>query len=181
MNNLNARQLAIVKTLLNVDKTTANRLAYEFGVSAKTIYHDLQILRPVLAESFLTIKVQPRIGISLQGNTENAQGLIKNVLQHQPIPDKDQDRIIFILTKLLQTDDFYKISTFAQELFISVKTVEGNIKQLSKYLAAYHIKIERRAREGVCLRAGEDQKRKMLFLLLNNYWNDNWSADYADP
>ncbi|WP_143808793.1 HTH domain-containing protein, partial [Oenococcus oeni] len=74
MNNLNARQLAIVKTLLNVDKTTANRLAYEFGVSAKTIYHDLQILRPVLAESFLTIKVQPRIGISLQGNTENAQG-----------------------------------------------------------------------------------------------------------
>ncbi|SYW03802.1 conserved protein of unknown function [Oenococcus oeni] len=181
MNNLNARQLAIVKTLLNVDKTTADHLAYEFGVSAKTIYHDLQVLRPVLAESFLTIKVQPRIGISLQGNIENAQGLIKNVLQHQPIPDKDQDRIIFILTKLLQTDYFSTISTFAQELFISVKTIEGNIKQLSKYLATYHIKIERRAREGVRLMAGEDQKRKMLFLLLNNYWNDNWSADYADP
>ncbi|MDN6967799.1 BglG family transcription antiterminator [Oenococcus sp. UCMA 17063] len=180
MNNLNARQLAIVKTLLNVDKTTADHLAYEFGVSAKTIYHDLQILKPVLAESFMTIKVQPRIGISLQGNANNSQLLIKNILQHQPIPDKDQDRITFILTKLLQTDHFFKVSKFSEELFISGKTIERNIKQLSKYLSTYKMHIERQPREGIRLIATEHQKRKMLFLLLNNYWSDYWSADYVN-
>ncbi|AZZ60412.1 BglG family transcription antiterminator [Oenococcus sp. UCMA 16435] len=180
MNNLNARQLAIVKTLLNVDKTTADHLAYEFGVSAKTIYNDLQILKPVLAESFMTIKVQPRIGISLQGNANNSQLLIKNILQHQPIPDKDQDRITFILTKLLQTDHFFKVSKFSEELFISGKTIERNIKQLSKYLSTYKMHIERQPREGIRLIATEHQKRKMLFLLLNNYWSDYWSADYVN-
>ena len=56
MANLNERQLNLVQQLLSVRQTTASQLATQLMVSTKTIYHDLQVIEPVLAEHFITIK-----------------------------------------------------------------------------------------------------------------------------
>ncbi|VDG20260.1 BglG family transcription antiterminator [Lactiplantibacillus mudanjiangensis] len=177
MANLNERQLNLVQQLLSVRQTTASQLATQLMVSTKTIYHDLQVIEPVLAEHFITIKRQPRIGITLVGDLEEPQRLLRELQQQTAIPDNDHDRVTYILTQLLKTSDFITVGDLATQLFIGAKTIERNLQQLERQLAAQQMTLDHHPKRGIRLLASEQQKRQLLFRLLSTFWGEHWRVE----
>lgn len=176
MTNLNERQLAVIQHLLSAQQTTASELAKQMKVSSKTIYHDLQVIEPVLSEHFITIKRQPRIGITLVGDLDEPQALLREIQQQAVVPDNDHDRVTYILTQLLKARDFITVDTLANQLFIGAKTIERNLQQLELQLATQHITLDHHPKRGIRLVASEQQKRRLLFRLLSTFWGDHWSV-----
>nr|WP_054756026.1 transcription antiterminator [Liquorilactobacillus satsumensis] len=178
MINLTKRQLSLIRVLLTVKQTTAGKLAKQLSVSSKTIYNDLKILQPILAEQLISIHIQPRRGISLTGSVGNYQRVLKKLSQKYTIPDSDLDRQMYILVKLLQNNRFFTLEYFSERLFIGTKTIERNLKQLDIFLKETGVRIERHPKKGIILIATEKQKRKMLYKILNLQWGGgHWSVD----
>lgn len=176
MANLNERQLSLVQQLLSVRQTTASQLATQLKVSPKTVYHDLQVIEPVLAEHFITIKRQPRIGITLVGNLDDPQALLRELQQQTAVPDNDHDRVTHILTQLLKASDFITVDELASQLFIGAKTIERNLQQLESQLATQQMTLDHHPKRGIRLIASEQQKRQLLFRLLSTFWGERWSV-----
>ena len=174
MDNLNARQFELVKFLLNIRRSTAGELAKKVGVSEKTIYSDLQVIKSVLQRYGVTIEKQPRIGITVKGRSEDPQSVINEISKEHALPDSDQDRVTYILTRLLKLNNYITVEHLAQELFISSKTIERNLHQLELQVADYGVTLDRHPKRGIRLIASETQKRKILFQILNSFWGDRW-------
>ncbi|MFT9098405.1 BglG family transcription antiterminator [Liquorilactobacillus sp.] len=177
MANLNEQQLNLIQYLLSVQRTTAKQLAKQLSVSSKTVYHYLQIIEPVLAEHAIFIKRQPRIGITLVGNLDDPQALLREIQQHSVVPDNDHDRVTYILTHLLKIGGFTTVDELANQLFIGSKTIVRNLQQLELQLAPYHITLDHHPKRGIRLIASEQQKRKLLFRLLSIFWSERWSVE----
>ncbi len=178
MGNLNARQLTLVKILLNVRRTTAGELAKKVGVSEKTVYNDLEVIEPALQEYDVLIERQPRIGITVQGDVTNPQELINKISRKRSVPDNDKERVTYILTQLLKANSFLTVEQLSDELFISPKTIERNLKQLESQIKSQGVQIERHPKKGVRLVGSEPQKRKILFKSLNSFWDNHWVANH---
>lgn len=166
----------IIRKLVNVKKTTASELAQEFGVSTKTIYKDITMLQKKFKGYAFKIESRPHYGIYLSGDKNEALNVSKRSAPFTELPNNDQERIYYIYNRLLHTNDFISPVRFAQELYVSERTIERNISSLVHDLHRQNIELEKNLGQGYRLKISEVKRRNLMFQILNQYWGQSWKV-----
>ncbi|MDQ0360266.1 BglG family transcription antiterminator [Breznakia pachnodae] len=162
----------------NNQYVTGNELADHFGVTSRTIRDDVNAIKQSINESIAFINSQAGKGYLLEIRNykmfeEFLNDLkLKDVSQYHNIPDNPNDRVSYIIKKLLMLNFSIKIDDLAEELYVSRSTLTSEIKQVRKKLEKYDLKLSHQTGKGLIIEGEEIKKR----LCISEYYFHN-SAD----
>lgn len=88
------------------------------------------------------------------------------------VPTESEDRVRYIMEKLLLQPDYVKMEELADELFISRSTLQSDLKTVRHILSKYHLKLEQRPYYGLKVLGDEMQIR---FCISQYIFNDHHS------
>jgi len=159
---MNHRLKSILKELVGAQKPlTSSYLSGIIEVSSRTIRQDIKELGAILRENGATIRSEAGKGYTL---TVNDDRLFKNFLQkvndekvNPAIPNLPEERVVYLLKRLLLSGDYLKIEQLAEELHVSKTTLQNDLKEVKRHLRKYDIELEARPNYG--LKAVGDEMR----------------------
>ncbi|RSK52612.1 BglG family transcription antiterminator [Bacillus canaveralius] len=160
---LNARLSSILRELMAArNSLTSQYLANVIQVTSRTIRNDIKELDRLLSANGAGIKSVRGSGYELRiDDDQRFLKLLKEVFQnsslHEDLPTLPEERIRYLIKRLLLSDKFVKLDELADELYISRSTVQNDLREVKKILQAYGIVLEKRPNYGVKLR-GEEVK-----------------------
>lgn len=160
----NKRQKDLVNFLRgNQQPTTAQQLADLFGVTSRTIRSDIELIN----QTETTLKI----------NSSNL-GYVLNVCTSEVktsdiIPQTIQERHNFIIQQLLLETKQLSILDLSEQLYVSVGTIENDLKSIKEKLDIYHLDVQKN-HSCLYLIGDEIQKRRLFRELLNQETTDNF-------
>ena len=160
----NKRQKDIINFLRgNQQPTTAQQLADLFGVTSRTIRSDIELIN----QTETTLKI----------NSSNL-GYVLNVCTNEAktsdiIPQTIQERQNFIIQQLLLETKQLSILDLSEQLYVSVGTIENDLKSIKEKLDIYHLDVQKN-HSCLYLIGDEIQKRRLFRELLNQETTDNF-------
>lgn len=146
---------------------TYEELEFHFDLSQKTIRDHINVIKSVI-QKYENVKliVKKGEGITLEGDLSKI--LDKSNFEVFDFSD-NESRIIFILARLLQTDDYIKIQDLSDEMFLSRTTVENVLKTIKTQRLSEGLKYKSN-RKGIKIEGDELSKRKLLTSTISYYW-----------
>lgn len=129
------RAKEILNILLTKDTAiTGSRLADLLQVSNRTIRSDIASINAQLNQDGVEVKSCNPHGYYIEDNDKT---LLRMILEEQVendevdyIPDTPNERLIYILLRLLKEDDYCSMNDIADDIFISKPTVNADIRRL---------------------------------------------------
>lgn len=113
---------------------------------------------------------------------EFIKGSIEKI--YYAIPDNDDDRVIFVLNKLLKANDYIKRSKLAEMMYVSEKTVSQVLSEVEKILTLYNLKLDRKPSYGIQIIGDEFNKRQCfinrLIVPSEKLGRSNYEESFAD-
>ncbi len=83
------------------------------------------------------------------------------------IPSNTEERVSYLLLRLVNSDDYLKIDDLADELYISRNTISIDLKRVEQTLMDYNLSLERRPAYG-CRLAGKETDRRRLLVYIKD-------------
>ena len=162
---LTKRQISIAEFLSGSQTPVSIKdLASIFNISTRSVYYDLDKIELWSRMNNLFLLRDPNKGIALRGE-ENSQ---VNAL---PISDQvmqQEDRISYILSRLLTSKDFITAEQFAEELAVSRNTILKDMNQLKADLAHSGLFLHGMKSHGFSILGDERELRKFITELIIN-------------
>ena len=151
-------------------ETTTNELAQKMNVSAKTVQRQLTKLQEIIEqlEMGIQLTINPSKGIQLEGDYNQLPLLIQRM--KQLAVNEEQDRLLYIVSVLLNSTEAVTLQTFADDMYIARSTVEKAVHDARNFLSDFDVEIEG-TRKGLVINANESLKRKILSELIREYWH----------
>lgn len=135
-------------------------LANKFGVTPRTIRKDINDINSLLLPYDGEIVLVRNKGYVIKYKDRN---MIEKFFQDSnccngdiEFPNNTEDRVIYIIKKLLVQKDYLMIDELAEELFVSKSTLNSDIKKVKEKLKKFNLIIKRRASYGIKV-AGEEK------------------------
>lgn len=164
---MNIRTKKIILSILDNPEVTIPKLAQMFNVSERSIRNDIQELNNFLIEKgcqpiqliqskYLTVHL---------GDLEYCLGIINECGFYDYKLSKDE-RIYVIVEHLLNEDNFITISDIAEKLFMSVSTVNSDLKDLAIFVKQYGVNYISERYIGIKLEGDEYSKRMLLLAMM---------------
>lgn len=147
-----------------------NALADKMDVSTKTIQRYLVNLTEIvdtLSED-LELIIHPSKGIELVGDFNKLALLIRRL--NQLSINEEKDRLLFIISALLNAEEPITLQAFADELYIGRSTVEKAVSDARNFLKDFGVNIQG-SNKGLTIETNETLKRKILSELVRQYWH----------
>lgn len=179
---MNQKHLAILELLMDGDFITGHWLSQQLGVSEKTCRNWMNGLIEAIDKSCAQILVKKGKGykLEMENSDEFDRWYAQKKLQiAKSVPQYGSERIRFILKYLLSQKDYVKRRDLCNALYVSEKTVSGDLKQIDTILFQYHLSLKK-STNGLLVVGGEFEKRQCI---LNYFYrqNNNWylfNCDY---
>ena len=144
--------IVILRELMSVQSTlstvTSEYLATVNQVSSRTIRTDIKQLDDILSQYGAKIKSARGTGYELSVLDEKQfHQLLKELSANQlfdstSIPTVPDDRVHYLIKRLLLADEYLKLEDLADELYISKSTVQNDLRDVKKQLCKYDILLE---------------------------------------
>ena len=142
---------------------TAEELGNRLSLSEKTVRTRLHELKTILSENGAQIVSKPRYGYSLMVTDSKlwlefcADG--QKINSHIPI--NSEERVDYILAKLmhLKPGEFIKIEQLSEQLYVSSKTLTGELRRIKYILEQFSLSLDSRPHYGICIVGREFNKR----------------------
>ncbi|MBM7692123.1 lichenan operon transcriptional antiterminator [Peribacillus deserti] len=159
---LNTRMTAILRELMGAKSCiTGEELAAAIEVTSRTIRNDMKELDTILSEHGGTIRSKRGTGYQLL--IENEQSFLhflkenfqKNPERDDNIPSLPEERVQYLIRRLLLSDQYVKLENLADEMFISKSTIQNDLRDVKKLLDLYGIWLEKRPNYGIRLQGDE--------------------------
>lgn len=168
MVNLSKRQKDILLLLSRKNEVfTSDWIAKKLGVSNRTVRNEIKVLRQLSKEYGFFIE-------SIRG-----QGYKLKLLNHDLFSEKierfknnnneisgefsDQNnRVFYMLRRLLLEKGYIKLEDFIDEMFVSLSTIQNDLKIVRKILKKYNLKLTSRPHYGTKIIGEEYMKRLCL-------------------
>lgn len=188
-NLLSTRLNKILDKLINSNEyLTSAYLAKLSGVSSRTIRSDIKELN-----EFLILYDMKIISVKGKGskldikNKKHLKKLLKDIsvrdeLELNTIPDFPHQRIIYIIKRLLSTNNPITLEKLADELYVSLSTIKNDLKVVKLTLKDYKLKIIVKENKGIMIEGKEIDKRfciSQYVLNRENINNDIISESYV--
>ncbi|CAI3707645.1 BglG family transcription antiterminator [Clostridium neonatale] len=161
MNILTDRCKSILIELFNNEIVTLRYIEEKIKYSKKTILKDLDIIEKVIAEYNIQLIRKPNKGLWLCGCEEDLSILHKFInIEQNDIPSTSEERQTYILTRLINSNDYVTIQELADEIYVSKGTITNELLKISEYLNDSKIYLEKKQNKGMIIRGEEKDIRE---------------------
>lgn len=179
---MHTRWQEIVQQLLLSDvPMTSSQLAKALQVSSRTVRNDIKEMKQFLQEKDMHIRSHRGKGFEL---VEKQQPAWREIFQHPGgIPIEREERVQYLLERLLLQSDYIKIDTLADELFVSRFTLQSDLNKVREILENYQLDVDHRPYYGVKVLGEESRIRfsisehifnqQQAFLDHNDQWKES--------
>ncbi|NLU11576.1 MAG: transcription antiterminator [Tepidanaerobacter acetatoxydans] len=176
--NLTPRQKLILEILYKENRwLKGGEIAVKLGITARTVRNDIQQLNSEFNIEPTLIASSKRKGY-IVANREKAEDILEHLKSSQNnLPIYPDERVNFILKKLLFEKTEINIFDLADELTVSDCTIENDLIKVKKIIAesSQNLNLKRNS-DNISLEGSEDSKRNLLSQLLfkeagNNFLN----------
>lgn len=180
---LSARDRSILKKLLSADTpVTGKYLASINQVSARTIREDIRQLDHMLLNNGAEIQAVMGKGYLLKIKKEKQfrkylQTIAKEMSEEDFIPNTPEERVTYVIKRLLLSEDYVKLDKLAEALYVSKSTVQNDLKSVKEILSSYDIKLKSRPNHGLEV---EGNELKLRFCM-SEYVFGNEYKEIGDP
>ncbi|MFE8700241.1 BglG family transcription antiterminator [Cytobacillus sp. FJAT-54145] len=161
---LNNRQTSILRELIAADSPiTSEFLANIIQVTSRTIRNDIKELESLVEKYGSTIKSTRGTGYELIINDNQLfRKLLQEISQDdisrsEEHPDLPEERVQYLIKRLLLEPNYVKLEDLADELFISKSTIQNDLRDVKEVLNKYGIVLDKRPNYGIKLK-GEEVK-----------------------
>lgn len=160
------REKIILNELVSEKKfITSEELSQIANVTSRTIRDDMRKIKAEIEEHGASIESHSGIGYKIIINNYKLFGefintlKIKEVAQYEEIPDDSNDRINYLIKKLITIDFPIKIEELMDELCVSRSTLTAELKEVRKKIGKYNLKLEQKPNYGIFIEGSEIGKR----------------------
>lgn len=166
------RQKEILLYLINSNQpVTAAWISKELNVSDRTIRNDLKELQNI--SSVLGLKIELIRGKGFAAKITDINlfhqefgDLTSDKISYTTIDFSEQDnRVFYLLNRFLLKNNYIKLATIEDEMFVSKSTIQNDLKEVRKILENYNLSIVNRPHYGLYIEGDEFMKR----ICLSNY------------
>ncbi|SES28200.1 BglG family transcription antiterminator [Salisediminibacterium halotolerans] len=160
---MDSRLQTILKQLLEAgEPVTSSELAVRLYVSSKTVRNDVKVLNEALAP--LNARIESYRGKGYQLRAENITAVevfLANEGEHgrEDMPSSSDERVRYLMERLLFTSDYIKADDLADALFISRSTLQQELKTIRAILHKYDLALEQKPHYGIRVVGNEVQIR----------------------
>jgi len=165
---LSKRQKEILNLLSqSKEPLTASWIAKELGVSDRTIRSEIKQIEQTMKDDLLIESIRGKGFVLKQVNQEDpSQAFQPNIDADESglsseFLDKDE-RVFYILRRLLLEKDFIKLEHLSEEMFVSLSTLQNDLKDVKEILKKYNLSIKNRPHYGSKIEGDEYMKRLCL-------------------
>ncbi|MGY3766126.1 BglG family transcription antiterminator [Vagococcus vulneris] len=158
----------ILSYLLKYRHTTYKDLANHMNVSTKTARKYINMLQEMIgSETDVLILVKPGLGIELKGDPSD----IFTAIQSKSLGkiNSIEDRIMYVYSRFLNTNEFIRIQDLADELFVSRATMENTVREIRTKLKKEGVSLIS-SHQGLKIDASEALKRHLMSDVIHYYW-----------
>lgn len=162
---LNDKEILILETLLDADKElNSYEIADLTGLSTRTIRYDINSLKDILKLYDGEIVSKPNKGYKLYlKHKEKFKKILENLKdKSRDIPINSKERVDYLFTRLILSDDYIKLDDIAEEIHISRNVLSKDLKIVRNNCNKYDLKIIAKANLGIKLVGNEIDKRKCM-------------------
>ncbi|AIQ11975.1 BglG family transcription antiterminator [Paenibacillus durus] len=163
LRKITARQRQMIQLLLdNREEITAAEIAGNIGVSVRTVHREMEDTEHILQDFGLTLSRKSGKGIQMNG-PETGLGQLRHFLRaEKPAEYSGEERKIFELCSLIETEEPLKLFALAHTLKVTVATVSNDLDELEPWVRKFGLQLVRRRGYGVEITGAEADKRRAL-------------------
>ncbi|TDW25805.1 lichenan operon transcriptional antiterminator [Breznakia blatticola] len=154
---MNKYQEQILRELMSADTSLTNEaLGSLLQVSAKTIQRNTKDLKIILQVNGAILETKPSVGSTLHIHDQNKfNKFLALQTNHDYLPSTPEERITYILDKLLYSHEYIKTSDLANRLFISQSCLAMDIKKVREILIKNDLEIISKPNYGIKIQGSE--------------------------
>lgn len=140
---------------------TSSQLSTDLQVSSKTVRNDIQGLNSLLRSHNMKINSYRGKGYTLEMDGENAlQRFLQDMEETKEIiPDEPDDRVSFLVERVLLDSGYVKMEDLADELYISRSTLQSDLKKVREILKKYDLTLDHKPNYGIKVNGSESKIR----------------------
>ncbi|MDX8045558.1 BglG family transcription antiterminator [Gracilibacillus sp. S3-1-1] len=176
---LNARLRNILRELMaEQSPVSSTYLANVNKVTPRTTREDIKRLNQIISSHGAVIESIMGKGYLLKVKNDNEYKnflhgyFIQEIPGENGIPRSPEERIKYIINRLLLQDGYIKLEGLADEIFISKPTIQTDIKEVRKILANYQLTLDSRPNYGLKVEGNELNRRFCM---------SEYTFDRSDP
>ncbi|WP_409299279.1 BglG family transcription antiterminator [Peribacillus sp. SCS-26] len=142
---------------------TGEDLAAAIEVTSRTIRNDIKELDALISEHGGTILSKRGTGYQLIVEDEARflsflkANFYKGLSDSTEIPSMPEERVQYLIKRLLLAEGFLKLEELADDMYISKSTIQNDLRDVKRILVTYGINMEKRPNYGIRLK-GEEVK-----------------------
>ncbi|MFD1773414.1 BglG family transcription antiterminator [Paenibacillus rhizophilus] len=160
---MTARQRQMIMLLLDSsEEITAAEIAGNIGVSVRTVHREMEDTEQILHDFGLALSRKSGKGIQVNGSEKGLEQLRIFLQEEKPAEYSGEERQLFELCSLLETEEPLKLFALAHTLKVTVATVSNDLDELEPWVHKFGLQLVRRRGYGVEIAGGEADKRRAL-------------------
>ncbi|BAD63026.1 transcriptional antiterminator of lichenan operon [Shouchella clausii KSM-K16] len=159
---MNQRLQSILRELLGTQGYVTSRyLASVNQVTPRTVREDVKQLQTELANIHAGIESVPGKGykLTIEDEAQFRQFLQRETTGNHGAPISPEERVTWLIQKLLLAEEYIKLDDLADDLFISKSSLQNDLKNAKLILARYGLQVATRPNYGLYLK-GDELKRR---------------------
>ncbi|WP_018665230.1 BglG family transcription antiterminator [Heyndrickxia acidiproducens] len=174
MSLISKRQKDILLLLAkSPEAASAQWIAKQLNLSDRTVRNEIKQLQE--KSDLIGIKIEMVRGMGYRLMIIDSEKLLKakEISQLSKYFAEQEDRVAYILKRLLLSKDFLKMAEFENEMFVSKSTLQTDLKKVRKRLGKYQLELITRPHYGSKVKGDEYMKRLCLsHSIFNRYGGD---------
>ena len=164
----------LLSSLSKESFVTLDSLSRKLQLSPRTIRELVRQLKEVLIKKGGDIERKRNLGIRLQITDEKLYQEFIKQRAFAVLPETGKQRSEFLLIRFFEISGYQKVEDLCDMLYVSRKTLSGNLKKTEQYLNNYHLQLIRKPHYGLKVSGSEPDLRRCLKGLLQET-EERWS------
>lgn len=164
----NIERKLLSKLIKSSDYITSKDLAFSMNLSEKTVLKYLNNIKKDLEENGASLEVKHGYGSILKVDNQELFNKYLAQLGANEVPSSKEERKSYVLTRLLNTDDYINIYDLAEELYISPSLLRIIFKDIAETIRHYNLQMDHSHNHGYRIVGNEDDIRRCLSKECNN-------------
>lgn len=164
-----SRVIQIIRILGQSKKTmTSEELCQLLDISPRTLRNDLKENRELLSYYEMSVQSFPGKGYKLVIHDQTKYyDFVEDAMREESnrqlvIPIYPEDRIQYLIRKLLTYKGYIKMDDLAEEIFVSRSTLNNDLKEVKERLRYFHLDISSKPSYGIKVEGSEFHKRSCI-------------------
>ncbi len=146
-------------------------LAERLGVSTRTVRGEVARINDLLREDDIRIRSLSGKGYQLEVGD---RPLFLELISDREIMQTKEDRIIFLMMRLINSDDWIELAQLEDEMFVSRTTLENDLREIRRRVCEHQPYIAMKRRNNAILIEDDEMKKREVLL---HIYCDSWDFD----